>query len=89
MVLKYGEKIRVKKNPDKIRIIHGSIAIYSLVVTGIILLLLMMFLLSAGCTGSPGHGIHATGDTLMMVELTDVRTGAVFSLASFPDRPSP
>jgi hypothetical protein len=77
----------MKKNPDKIGLIEGSAAIHALPVLGLILLLMVIFLLAAGCTGSPGPEINATGDSLMTVELSDVRTGTVFSLSSFPDRP--
>jgi hypothetical protein len=86
-VLKYGGTIRMEKMPDNRGIRERSTAKHTQIFVGISMLFIVIFLLSAGCIGSRGPRIMTTGDPLMMIELTDVKTGAVFSLSSFPDRP--
>jgi hypothetical protein len=53
--------------------------------SGIILILLVFFVLSSGCTETSGPHINATGDPLTTVGLTDVVTGTTFSLSSLAD----
>lgn len=78
----------MKKDPEMIRFIEGLRGFPVIMGTAIsLLLLIVLFVFSAGCTGSPSPGINTTGDPLTMVELTDVVTGTKFSLSSFPDRP--
>jgi hypothetical protein len=80
--------IMVIKKPDKLGINDNSISNRTLIAAmGIGILLIVMFLFSSGCTGSSGSRTITAGDPLMTIELTDVRTGAVFSLSSFPDQP--
>jgi hypothetical protein len=55
--------------------------------SGICMLLLVATILTAGCTETARPGTDLTGDRIMMVDLTDVRSGTVFTLSSFPDRP--
>lgn len=59
----------------------------SLQAMGIILTLLILFFCSAGCTGTDGPPAQESSETWKTIELTDVRTGTIFSLSSFADRP--
>ncbi|NYT06982.1 MAG: TlpA family protein disulfide reductase [Methanomicrobiales archaeon] len=51
---------------------------------GIVLLILLALVMAPGCTTVPGDG---TDDSWRTTELTDVRTGEVFSVSRFADRP--
>jgi thiol-disulfide isomerase/thioredoxin len=54
---------------------------------GIILSLLILFSCFAGCIGTDGTEKNKSGDPWKDIELTDVRTGTIFSLSSFADHP--
>jgi hypothetical protein len=55
-----------------------------LVAAGFIVSVLLALLMLAGCADSPGGG---TDDSWRTTELTDVRTGEVFSVNRYSDRP--
>jgi hypothetical protein len=51
------------------------------------MVLVVILILSSGCTETDRPGIDLTGNRIVMVELTDVQNGSVFTLSSFPDQP--
>ena len=52
--------------------------------TGLIIPVILALLLLSGCTDTPGSG---TDESWRTTELTDIRTGEVFSVNAYSDRP--
>jgi thiol-disulfide isomerase/thioredoxin len=76
-----------EKRGSKITILQRLTREHPLHTAGIILALLILIICSAGCTGTDGSPAQESSDTWKTFELTDVRTGTVFSLSSFDDHP--